>query len=154
MRANEPGNHFYALHRSGTDSQVYKVMEQYASQEALEAHSQSVISARRIKSSRLEPPLPRLSCCRRLRASRSATRTDGRRMTYFDPSNPDPYKRMSWALRRYGWVIIPLAVLLYVVEVAADSFGYDGTLIVQVGFRSSSQWPFTTAELSGKSDGG
>ena len=41
VRANEPGNHFYALHRSGTDSQVYKVMEQYASQEALEAHSQS-----------------------------------------------------------------------------------------------------------------
>ena len=41
VRANEPGNHFHALHRSGTDSQVYKVMEQYASQEALEAHSQS-----------------------------------------------------------------------------------------------------------------
>ena len=41
MRANEPGNHFYALHRSGNDSQVYKVMEQYASQEVLDAHSQS-----------------------------------------------------------------------------------------------------------------
>ena len=55
-------------------------------------------------------------------------------MMDFDPSNPDPYKRMNWALRHYGWVIIPLAVLLYVVEVAADSFGYDGTLIVQIGF--------------------
>ena len=41
VRANEPGNVFYALHKSGSDPQVYKVMEQYASQEALEAHSQS-----------------------------------------------------------------------------------------------------------------
>ena len=41
VRANEPGNHFYALHRSGNDSHMYKVMEQYASQEALDAHSQS-----------------------------------------------------------------------------------------------------------------
>ena len=41
VRANEPGNHFYALHRSGNDPQVYKVMAQYASQEALEAQSQS-----------------------------------------------------------------------------------------------------------------
>ena len=41
MRANEPVNYIYALHRSGTDSQVYKVMEQCASQEALAAHSES-----------------------------------------------------------------------------------------------------------------
>ena len=31
VRANEPGNVFYALHRSPTDPQVYKVMEQYDS---------------------------------------------------------------------------------------------------------------------------
>jgi hypothetical protein len=36
-------------------------------------------------------------------------------------------------LRHYGWAIIPLVILLYMVEVAADSVGYDGTLIVQVG---------------------
>ena len=54
-------------------------------------------------------------------------------MTDFDPSNPDPYKRMNWALRHYGWAIIPLVVLLFMVEVAADSVGYDGTLIVQGG---------------------
>ena len=41
VRANEPGNHFYALHWSGNDSQVHKVMEQFASQEAIEAYSQS-----------------------------------------------------------------------------------------------------------------
>ena len=29
VRENEPGNIFYALHRSGSDPQVYKVMEQY-----------------------------------------------------------------------------------------------------------------------------
>ena len=29
VRANEPGNVFYALHKSGSDPQVYKVMEQY-----------------------------------------------------------------------------------------------------------------------------
>ena len=54
-------------------------------------------------------------------------------MTDFDPSNPDPYKRMNWALRHYGWAIIPLVVLLYMVEVAADSRGYNGALIVQGG---------------------
>ena len=54
-------------------------------------------------------------------------------MTDFDPSNPDPYKRMNWALRHYGWVIIPLMVLLYMGEVAADSLGYNGALIVQGG---------------------
>ena len=54
-------------------------------------------------------------------------------MTDFDPSNPDPYKRMNWALRHYGWAIIPLVVLLFMVEVAADAVGYDGTPIVQGG---------------------
>ncbi|MDG1081759.1 MAG: antibiotic biosynthesis monooxygenase, partial [Porticoccaceae bacterium] len=33
--ANEPGATFYALHRTKSDSQVYKVLEQYASKEAL-----------------------------------------------------------------------------------------------------------------------
>lgn len=54
-------------------------------------------------------------------------------MTDFDPSNPDPHKRTTWALRHYGWVIIPVVILLYVVEVAADSRGYNGALIVQGG---------------------
>ena len=39
--ANEPGNVFYALHKSGSDPQVYKVMEQYDSPEALDAHGKS-----------------------------------------------------------------------------------------------------------------
>ena len=41
MRANEPGNIFYILHRSTSDPQVYKVMEQYESAEALDAHGKS-----------------------------------------------------------------------------------------------------------------
>jgi len=41
VRANEPGNIFYALHKSGSDPQVYKVMEQYDSPEALDAHGKS-----------------------------------------------------------------------------------------------------------------
>lgn len=41
VRANEPGNVFYALHKSADDPQVYKVMEQYESQAALELHSRS-----------------------------------------------------------------------------------------------------------------
>lgn len=41
VRANEPGNIFYVLHRSQSDPQVYKVMEQYESAEALGAHGQS-----------------------------------------------------------------------------------------------------------------
>ena len=41
VRANEPGNVFYALHKSADDLQVYKVMEQYESQAALELHSRS-----------------------------------------------------------------------------------------------------------------
>ena len=41
VRANEPGNHFCALLGSGIDSQMYMVMEHYASQGALDAQSQS-----------------------------------------------------------------------------------------------------------------
>jgi quinol monooxygenase YgiN len=39
--ANEPGAIFYALHRTKSDSQFYKVLEQYADQEALKAHGQT-----------------------------------------------------------------------------------------------------------------
>ena len=41
VRANEPGNIFYILHRSKADPQVYKVMEQYESPEALDAHGKA-----------------------------------------------------------------------------------------------------------------
>ena len=41
VRANEPGNLFYVLHRSPSDPQVYKVMEQYNGPEALEAHGKT-----------------------------------------------------------------------------------------------------------------
>ena len=41
VRANEPGNIFYVLHRSQADSQVYKVMEQYDGPAALAEHSKS-----------------------------------------------------------------------------------------------------------------
>jgi quinol monooxygenase YgiN len=41
VRANEPGNIFYALHRSPSDPQVYKVMEQYESPEALDSHGKT-----------------------------------------------------------------------------------------------------------------
>ena len=41
VRANEPGNIFYALNRSQTDPQLYIVMEQYTDSEALEAHRKS-----------------------------------------------------------------------------------------------------------------
>ena len=41
VRANETGNIFYALHRSPVDPQVYRVMEQYENQEALEAHGKT-----------------------------------------------------------------------------------------------------------------
>ena len=41
VRANESGNVFYALHRSPTNAQVYKVMEQYDSPEALDAHGKT-----------------------------------------------------------------------------------------------------------------
>jgi quinol monooxygenase YgiN len=39
--ANEPGAIFYALHTTQSDSQVYKVLEQYTSQEAIKAHGQT-----------------------------------------------------------------------------------------------------------------
>lgn len=41
VRANETGNIFYALHKTAEHSQVYKVMEQYESHEALERHRKS-----------------------------------------------------------------------------------------------------------------
>ena len=41
VRANEPGNIFYALNRSQTDPQLYLVMEQYTDADALEAHRKS-----------------------------------------------------------------------------------------------------------------
>ena len=41
VRADEPGNVFYALHKSGSDPQVYTVMEQYDNPEALDAHGKS-----------------------------------------------------------------------------------------------------------------
>ncbi len=41
VRANEPGNIFYVLHRSKADPQIYKVMEQYDSAEALDAHGKA-----------------------------------------------------------------------------------------------------------------
>jgi len=41
VRLNEPGNIFYILHRSKTDPQVYKVLEQYQSEEDLDAHGKS-----------------------------------------------------------------------------------------------------------------
>jgi len=41
VRANEPGNVFSALHKSGSDLRVYKVMAQYDSPKALEAHGKS-----------------------------------------------------------------------------------------------------------------
>ncbi|MCB1701059.1 MAG: antibiotic biosynthesis monooxygenase [Pseudomonadales bacterium] len=41
VRANEPGNIFYILHRSKSQPQVYKVLEQYESAEALDAHGKT-----------------------------------------------------------------------------------------------------------------
>ncbi len=41
VRELEPGNLFYALHRSTTDPQVYKVMEQYVDGAALKAHGET-----------------------------------------------------------------------------------------------------------------
>lgn len=41
VRANEPGNVFYALHRSKTEPNVYKVLEQYNGPAALAEHSKS-----------------------------------------------------------------------------------------------------------------
>lgn len=41
VRANEPGNLFYLLHRSRENPQEYKVLEQYNSDEDLQAHRDS-----------------------------------------------------------------------------------------------------------------
>ena len=41
VRANEPGNIFYILHRSKSDPQVYKVLEQYESEADLATHGKS-----------------------------------------------------------------------------------------------------------------
>ena len=41
VRANEPGNIFYILHRSKSDPQVYKVLEQYESEADLKAHGKT-----------------------------------------------------------------------------------------------------------------
>ncbi|MGB1158798.1 MAG: putative quinol monooxygenase [Porticoccaceae bacterium] len=41
VKANEPGTLFYALHRSKSDPQTYKVLEQYATKEDLKAHGQT-----------------------------------------------------------------------------------------------------------------
>ena len=41
VRANEAGNLLYALHRSKSDPQVYKVLEQYRSAEDLKAHGKT-----------------------------------------------------------------------------------------------------------------
>lgn len=54
-------------------------------------------------------------------------------MTDFDSNDPNPYKRIDWALRNYWWSIIPLVGLMYMAEVVADSWGYNGKTIVLVG---------------------
>lgn len=41
VRDNEPGNNFYALHRSRDSDTTYVVLEQYVDQAALEAHGAS-----------------------------------------------------------------------------------------------------------------
>jgi quinol monooxygenase YgiN len=41
VRANEPGNNFYSLHKSRADENDYIVLEQYADQDALDAHGQT-----------------------------------------------------------------------------------------------------------------
>ena len=41
VRANEPGNLAYALTKSRTDPQIYKVLELYADQDALTSHGQT-----------------------------------------------------------------------------------------------------------------
>tara|TARA_B100000886_G_scaffold327927_1_gene275855 strand:+ start:746 stop:997 length:252 start_codon:yes stop_codon:yes gene_type:complete len=41
LKTNEPGNVFYALHKRCSDPQVYKVMEQYDSPQAVYAHGKS-----------------------------------------------------------------------------------------------------------------
>jgi quinol monooxygenase YgiN len=41
VAANEPGNNFYALHKSRTDEHQYIVLEQYDDQASLDAHGAS-----------------------------------------------------------------------------------------------------------------
>ena len=41
VSANEPGNNFYSVHKSRTDSQLYIVLEQYADEAALAAHGKT-----------------------------------------------------------------------------------------------------------------
>ncbi len=41
VRANEPGNLQYDVTRSKADAQTYVIMEQYASQDALDAHGKT-----------------------------------------------------------------------------------------------------------------
>ena len=41
VRENEPGNIFYAIHKSRTDPQAYIVLEQYADEAALAAHGKA-----------------------------------------------------------------------------------------------------------------
>lgn len=41
VRANEPGNNFYELHKDRNDPQTYVVLEQYKDEEAVEAHRNS-----------------------------------------------------------------------------------------------------------------
>ncbi|MEE9432729.1 MAG: putative quinol monooxygenase [Sphingorhabdus sp.] len=41
VTANEPGNEFYAIFHSKDNPQVYKVLERYTDQAALDAHGKS-----------------------------------------------------------------------------------------------------------------
>ncbi|MFT4825405.1 MAG: quinol monooxygenase YgiN [Halioglobus sp.] len=41
VKAHEPGNIFYILHKSKTDPVVYKVLEQYHNEDDLAAHGKS-----------------------------------------------------------------------------------------------------------------
>ena len=41
VKADEPGNHFYVVHRSRDDDTTYVVMEQYEDQAAVDAHGKS-----------------------------------------------------------------------------------------------------------------
>jgi quinol monooxygenase YgiN len=41
VRANEPGNEFYSLTRSRTNPQVYKVLERYTDQAAVDTHNKT-----------------------------------------------------------------------------------------------------------------
>ena len=55
-------------------------------------------------------------------------------MTDFDPSNPDPYKRMGWALRNYWWAIIPSVLGIVVLEeLSRERWGANGKTMVQAG---------------------